>query len=382
MAGGDGLRPARRPGHARGRGLPALLAALAVALLAHAVALHWIASRLLQPPPLRPLVPEPVFTRLLAPEEPVPVASREAATPVPVAVPAPSPAGLVAAAKPAAEPASAPPQPSPSPPASASASPVPAPSPTPVASTADPGRASAVGETGPGQATQATPTLPSTSPADPLASLWPQDARIHYVLSGQFRGGPLFGSARVQWVRSGTSYQAQVEIRLPLGNTLVYTSQGRVDAGGLVPAAYEEARGNRRRQTRMTDTEVVMQDGKTLARPPGLQDMASQFIELGHRLRTGSLSPALGGTLSLPLARPGGIDLWTYDILAQELVRTPRLGEVAALRLTPRPVAGARNQVSAEFWFAPSLQYLPARVRVGMGEEAFVDLVVESIEQR
>jgi hypothetical protein len=33
-------------------------------------------------------------------------------------------------------------------------------------------------------------------------------------------------------------------------------------------------------------------------------------------------------------------------------------------------------------WFAPSLQYLPVRVRVGMGDEATVELLVEGIDQR
>jgi hypothetical protein len=33
-------------------------------------------------------------------------------------------------------------------------------------------------------------------------------------------------------------------------------------------------------------------------------------------------------------------------------------------------------------WFAPGLQYLPARIRLTMGEEAEIDLVVETIEQR
>ena len=33
-------------------------------------------------------------------------------------------------------------------------------------------------------------------------------------------------------------------------------------------------------------------------------------------------------------------------------------------------------------WFAPALQYLPVRIRVNMGTEAHVDLLVETIEQR
>ena len=228
---------------------------------------------------------------------------------------------------------------------------------------------------------EATTSAPA-APADPLQASWPQDVRIRYQLQGQFRGGPLFGSARVQWQRAGSQYQTLVELQLPLGNTLIYTSQGVVTAEGLVPQAYEEARGSRRRQTRMTDREVILQDGRTLPRPAGLQDLASQFIELGHRLRTGQFPAAVGSSVTLPLARPGGIDTWTYDLTAYDTVRAPRLGDLATLRLTPRPQAPARGPVTAEFWFAPGLQHLPVRIRMSLGEEASVDLVVETIEQR
>ena len=53
-----------------------------------------------------------------------------------------------------------------------------------------------------------------------------------------------------------------------------------------------------------------------------------------------------------------------------------------AFHLKPRPIANARGNITAEMWFAPSLQYLPVRIRVNMGETAFVDLMVEKIEQR
>jgi len=47
----------------------------------------------------------------------------------------------------------------------------------------------------------------------------------------------------------------------------------------------------------------------------------------------------------------------------------------------PRPLANPRGNITAEMWFAPSLQYLPVRIRVATGD-AHVDLFVEKIEQR
>ena len=54
---------------------------------------------------------------------------------------------------------------------------------------------------------------------------------------------------------------------------------------------------------------------------------------------------------------------------------------VEAFHLKPRPIANPRGNITVEMWFAPSLQYLPVRIRVNMGEETYLDLMVDKIEQ-
>ena len=81
------------------------------------------------------------------------------------------------------------------------------------------------------------------------------------------------------------------------------------------------------------------------------------------------------------MARPGGVDFWTYDVAAKESLQTPFLGAVEAFHLKPRPTANPRGNITAEMWFAPSLQYLPVRIRVTSGD-ATVDLSIEKIEQK
>lgn len=331
----------------------------ALVLLLHALAIEGVA-RLADGPPALQRLPDPVFTRLLQPAAPPPVAPATARKPqrsAPSAVSIPTPGPETAGDLPAD-----------------TADQAQAQAPAASASAASNDEASPA----PAQAQAAS----ATAAAETLVDPWPADTRVNYRLGGQFRGGPLYGQAFVQWVRQGAQYQAQVEIRLsPFGHRIL-TSQGEVTAEGLYPRAYEESGTGRRRQVRLTDTQVVLQDGTALPRPERAQDTASQFVELGHRFRTGQETLALGRSVDIWLARPGGMDRWTYDIVAQELLATPRLGEITAWRLKPRPIERPRGNISAEIWFAPSLQYLPARVRVNLGEEAFVDLLVESIEQR
>ena len=46
------------------------------------------------------------------------------------------------------------------------------------------------------------------------------------------------------------------------------------------------------------------------------------------------------------------------------------------------PLANPRGNITVEMWLAPSLQYLPAKIRIVMGDEAWLDLMVDHIEQR
>lgn len=410
-----------------------LLAALAVLVLVlHAVVIEWMARQATWSAGLKEM-PEPLFTRVLEPTDPAPVIGLPPPPPPPApvaqsavvaampqaAASAPVPAASAASAVSAASAASAPEEVGVAPPPAVPSTPAPiaaAPDtqvPGPVAQTqAEPqpgpaaagatataagtapvpaatsigtppgGPGTAPGIAGPPVAAATPATDAASAPGDPFAATWPADSRVTYKLTGQFRGGPLYGSAKVQWLRQGAQYQARVELSVVPFGSAFFTSQGQVTPQGLVPQAFEEARGSRRRVTRFNEREVVLHDGRSLPRPEGVQDMASQFIELGWRFRTGVTPTTQGTTLTLPLVRPGGLDTWTYDVSTRETLRTDRMGELEVVRVAPRPYQGRRGTLASEIWFAPRLQYLPVRFKVAFGEEAAVDLVVESVEQR
>ena len=122
-------------------------------------------------------------------------------------------------------------------------------------------------------------------------------------------------------------------------------------------------------------------NGSRLPRPEGVQDSASQFVALSHRFASASTPMAVGQSVQFWLARPGGADIWTYDVVEMETLATPRLGPIQAFHLKPRPLANPRGPITAEMWFAPTLQYLPVRIKVTLSDEAWVDLMVDKIEQ-
>lgn len=368
-----------------------LLAVVAVVLLAHVAALEglsrWQAGTRL----LKPMV-SPLYTRILEPETPKapPAVVAQAAPPSPPtatirptpSVPAQSTRTLPQpkAEEPPPEPEAAAPEPAvpePEPPAEVARPPEP-PAPE-VAQAADPPSPGASAPAAPGSSTAGTGT--DTAAVTPGTETWPSDTRLRYRLGGRFRSGELYGDARVLWQREAAKYQVRVEVELTFMATLVMTSQGEVGPTSLQPQVYEEVRNGRPRGLRVGEREVILGNGKVVPRPPGVQDTASQFVELSHRFASGQERLEVGRAVSFWMARPSAVDLWTYDVVASETLRT-KLGDIEAFHLKPRPIANPRGNITAEMWFAPSLQYLPVRIRVNMGDEAHIDLLVESIEQR
>jgi hypothetical protein len=390
----------------RGAGTPLLALLTLVVVLLHVLALQWLARQLEQRSALRPMA-TPMFTRLLQPQAPVAVPAAPAAQAAPARPNRPAITALAAAKAP--KPAASQPV-HPAVPGSEAASAVESGEPATDTSLTDPGeptqptheQAEVAGtQEGLGDAAPvASEPLPSdpadpppaasseaAAPGAPAAELtpldtWPTDTRLNYRLGGQFRSGELHGSARVQWQREGDRYQTRVDIDITLLASLVLTSQGEVTSRGLLPRAYEEMRRSGPRGVRLGDDTIVLGNGRRLPRPDGVQDTASQFVELSHRFATGQDVLEVGRSVSFWMARPGGVDRWTYDIVDRAILQTPQLGPVEAFHLKPRPIANPRGNITAEMWFAPSLQYLPVRIRVSMGDATHVDLMVDRIEQR
>ena len=271
------------------------------------------------------------------------------------------PAPALAQAQPPAEPPPAEPPPPPLP-ATQSAASAPAPNTTPA----------------PPASPSATSNQKLETTADWLRT-WPADTRLSYSLKGYFRGD-LLGDARVQWQRVDDQYQTQVAVTIGLFANIRLTSQGRITPTRLWPEVYEENRLGKHRLARMGQQQVTLSDGSTLPRPALLQDTASQFVQLSQDFAFGRLPLKVGAVIPVTLARPGGIDEWIYDVVALDNLATP-LGELPAFHLQPRPQPNPRNNVSAEMWFAPSLQHLPVRIRLTLNADTWLDLTVKEVAQ-
>jgi hypothetical protein len=220
--------------------------------------------------------------------------------------------------------------------------------------------------------------------ADATAFDWPPSTRLSYRVIGDVQG-PVEGQARVEWLRQGLRYQVHLDLTVALLASRRISSDGLITPAGLAPRRYDEEtrivlREPRRVAIDLGEEQVRLADGRVLLRPEGVQDSASQFVQMTwlFNARPELLQP--GQSVSFPLALPRRVDTWTYDILASEPVATPA-GLLPAVHVKPRREAGG-GDLTVEFWVAPSLQYLPVRLAIRQGRGVSLELLLERLPEQ
>jgi hypothetical protein len=237
----------------------------------------------------------------------------------------------------------------------------------------------------------ALPELPNLGAALPPSSVpfdWPPSTRIAYRLQGHYRG-PVEGQAKVEWLRSGSRYQVLLDVHIgpsfaPLVSRRVI-SEGEIGPDGLHPRRFEETtkavlREPFRRLIELGEHTIRMPDGRELPRPKGVQDSASQFVQMTWLFTTQPQLLTPGTRIDFPLALPRHVQVWTFAMLASEPVPTPA-GPLPVVHVKPQREAKA-GDLTAEFWVAPNLQNLPVRILIRQDAETYIDLQIDKLPEQ
>lgn len=223
----------------------------------------------------------------------------------------------------------------------------------------------------------------ASSPDDRRPFEWPVATRVTYLLSGNYRG-ELAGTAQVEWLREGSRYQVHLDVVVGLQiapfMSRRMSSQGQITGDGLKPERYDQETKlpfsqPSRALVRLEPDHVLLANGQRRDRLPGVQDTASQFIQLAWQFST---KPALlkpGAVITVPLAMPRSVAQMQYDVSEPEVLHT-LFGEIPVIRLKPRLVPRPGGDLSVEMFLAPQYRYLPMRLVIHQDAETYVDLKI------
>jgi hypothetical protein len=317
------------------------------------------------PPAVAPVVapapaPKPERALPLVAQGPKDAASAPAAKASAAARAEPPPADPVAAV--------APPAPAPAPPPASAPEPAPAAPATPeqprVAVAPEPASAPDM------------PVSASTTPAPTFD--WPPSTQLSYLLQGDVNG-PVDGTAKVEWLRSGQRYQVRFEVTAATFFSRRSVSDGELTTRGLEPRQFQGEQRvmfkTRRWSQQFGPDRITLSDGPEQPTAPGVQDEASQFVQLTWLFTTQPQLLQVGRSIEVPLILNRRLDLWVYDVIEQETLRLP-FGEVPTFHVKPRRVRP--GALAVEMWFAPSLQYLPVRIMIRQNESHHMDLTLKN----
>jgi hypothetical protein len=205
----------------------------------------------------------------------------------------------------------------------------------------------------------------SAPPAPPLPYATPGSLRLLYTVQGQEGVQPLGGvSAELLWQHDGSRYEARLAFSVLFRTLRSQSSTGRVTPQGLEPERFADRRRTEVAAHFERDKGRVSFSANTPAVPllAGAQDRLSVFFQLAGLLAAPGGPPPVGTEFRIQTVGPRDADPWIVRVAERETLRLPA-GEMDTLKLVREPRPDSYDD-RVEAWFAPSLGWLPVRLRL------------------
>ena len=224
--------------------------------------------------------------------------------------------------------------------------------------------------TGTNTATQAAAALPPAKAVHKFA--FPPSTRLKYDVKGEIKGFPYHVNGDLQWAQDGKTYNARMEISHFLLGARVQTSTGRMGAHGLEPTRFGDKVRSEVAAHFDYDKNKVSFSANTPDVPllPGAQDQLSVILQMASMLAADPKLFTQASTLSFQAVGPKSAEAWVFTIGTSEKLGLPG-GELSALRVWREPIGEYDSRV--EVWFAPSMGYLPVRIRLSQANGDVAD---------
>jgi hypothetical protein len=210
-----------------------------------------------------------------------------------------------------------------------------------------------------------------------MATRVPAPARLAFDVQGQARRLQYSARAELLWQHDGQRYTARQQISAFLLGSRIQQSTGRIGPEGLQPERFAD----RRRSEQAAHFDSTQGRVTFSANTPalqvgaGAQDRLSVFLQLGAWIAADPTRFAPGTQITLTTVSARAADRWTFTVEGEETLQVGG-SPLPALRLQRLP--RKEYDQKAELWLAPSLGYLPARIRLTQANGDFADLLLRS----
>lgn len=208
----------------------------------------------------------------------------------------------------------------------------------------------------------------------------PGSVNLGYKVTGGSKGLTYYANAELGWRSTGTSYDARLVVSAFLVGSRTMTSTGLLGPQGLAPTRFSDKSRSEVAAHFEPDKGLITFSANTpsVKWTPGAQDRVSVFMQLSGMLAGDAAAFPAGSTITVYTVGPRDGDTWTFRVDDRETLQLP-FGEMQGLKLSRVPRKEFDQKV--EIWFAPSLVYLPVRIRITQANGDFVDQQMAEISR-
>ena len=205
-----------------------------------------------------------------------------------------------------------------------------------------------------------------------MAFRLPASVRLHYKVEAQSRQIPWQAEGELRWRQDGRSYQADLEVRAPFLPKRSQQSSGSITAQGLAPLRFsDKGRNEEAAHFERDQGKVSFSNNRPdAALSAGAQDRLSVMLQLGAMIAAAPQKFPPSTSISIQTAGTRDAETWLFTVEGAETLQLPG-GTLQALKLTRNPRKEFDQRV--ELWLAPSMDYVPVRLRLTQPNGDWVD---------
>ncbi len=229
---------------------------------------------------------------------------------------------------------------------------------------------------------QATPTVTSSDTGLPPPAFTAMNSGLHtYKVIFTKGGNSNQGKALVKWQQDGEKYALGLTASLLFIDVFKWGSTGLLSPTGLLPERFSDKRFRKSEVAahfdRMQNKIIFSANTAEAALQAGAQDRISVIWQIAGMLAADPKRYPPGNTFSLQTVSATDAEPWLFTVNEPETLNL-ETGSQIALRLTRNPRREFDQKI--ELWFAPAMNYLPARFRFTETNGDYVDVVWQGVE--
>jgi hypothetical protein len=200
----------------------------------------------------------------------------------------------------------------------------------------------------------------------------PKSVRLAYDVAGEVKGFSYSASSELLWQQDGQQYNAKNEIKVFLLGSRSQTSTGQISSGGLEPTRFSDKARSEQAAHFERDKGIIVfsANAPSAVLLPGAQDRLSVVLQLSAMLAGAPTHYPPGTVIALQVVGPRDAEDWRFTVGETEALKLPG-GSVTGVKLSRQPRSAYDQKL--DLWLAPSMAYLPVRLRLSQDNGDYVD---------